>query len=79
MYRKYFKQGTKSNAISDFESLNCKVVRYRDYGAIGVSGNTKVKLTLKNKTNTRLPTLQISDSKNMDKSIKIVYINKHLE
>ena len=78
IYRKYFKQGTKNDAISDFRNLNPEVTRSRSYGAIGFRGGLKIKLTFNDKTNHWLPTMKISHP-DMDKSIKIVYINKKID
>ena len=78
IYRKYLKKGAELDAISDFNSLNFKVARNRNYGAIGIKGDTKVKLTLKDKTNHWLPTIGIRNP-NMDKSVKIVYMNKTID
>ena len=78
VYRKYLKQGTAFDAISDFNSLNFKIRTNKNYGAIGIKGHTKVKLTLKDKTNHWLPTIGIRNP-NMDKSVKIVYMNKQID
>ena len=72
--RKFYKQGSESDAISDFDSLNCKIVRNKNYGSIGYKGHTKFTLTL----NYFHPTIKISDP-SMDRPIKIVYNNMPVE
>ena len=75
VYRKFLKQGTGFDAIAEFNSLNADNVSRNGYGAIGVTGDTRVKLTLRDREISGLPTVQIWDP-NMAKSVKIVYINK---
>ena len=75
VYRKFLKQGSDSDAVDDFNSLNSEIVKGQGYGAVGVIGDTKVRLKLRDKRNNKLPTVQIWDP-NMAKPIKIVYINK---
>ena len=73
--RKFLKQGTTSDAIKDFNSLNSDVISQHGYGATGFVGDTKFKLRLNDNNNRGLPTLQIWDP-NMTKSIKIHYMDK---
>ena len=75
VYRKFLKRGSESDAIEDFNSLNSEIVKGQGYGAVGVIGDTKVRLNIRDKRNSKLPTVQIWDP-NMAKSVKIVYINK---
>ena len=77
-YRKFFKQGSDNDAISDFNGLKSKVILREPYGSTGYVGKTRIQLTIKDKTNSWLPTLQISDP-SMAKEIKIVYLNKPLK
>lgn len=74
-YRKFLKKGTEFDAVTDFNSLNSNIVKRQGYGAIGVMGDSKVKLKLRDGKNSNLPTVQIWDP-NMEKSVKFVYINK---
>ena len=74
-YRKFFKQGTEDDAISDFNALGSHISDNRRAGAIGVADGVKFRLSIKDKSNSWLPTMRISDP-NMPKSIKIVYIDK---
>ena len=72
--RKFLKQGTEDDAISDFNALNCKAVKRKSYGATGVKGNAIVKLVLNDFSRS---TIVVSDP-NMAKSIKVIYIKKLL-
>ena len=73
-HRKFLKQGTEHDAISDFNSMNPVDVNTRSYGADGLVGDTKFRLKLRDSRNSKLPTILISDPE-MAKQIKIVYIN----
>ena len=68
IYRKFFKYGSESDAIADFEALNCKTVMDRNYGSLGYKGATRFKLML-DRWN---PTIQINDHR-MERPVKIVY------
>ena len=75
VYRKFLKQGSEFDAVTDFNSLNSDVVERMGYGAVSTMGDIKVKLKLRDGKNSKLPTVQIWDP-NMEKSVKIIYINK---
>ena len=77
-YRKFFKQGSEYDAIDDFNGLNSRVTMSKSYGATGYVGKTRFHLTIKDKTNSWLPTLKISDP-SMSKQIKIIYLNRPLK
>ena len=71
--RRFLKQGSEADALADFYSVNADVVSRRTSGAMGITGNTKFQLQLKDRRNKGLPTLQISDP---SMSVKIVYTNE---
>ena len=73
--RKFLKRGAQSDAVADFNSFNSDIINTHGYGAMGVTGDTKVKLRLIDSKYRGLPSLQIWQP-NMDKSIKIYYIDK---
>ena len=69
--RIFIKHGSKYEAISDFNALNCENVIYKRFGVSGVKGNASFKLKTDAFSQSR-PTIVVSDP-NMAKSIKIIY------
>lgn len=70
------KQGTREDAISDFNSMNPSYVTQRRFGTEGlVEDRTFIRLRPFDRTNSRLPTIFIEDHERAN-PIKIVYIDK---
>ena len=67
--RIFIKHGSKYEAISDFNALNCENVIYKRFGVSGVKGNASFKLKIDAFSQS---TIVVSDP-NMAKSIKIIY------